>query len=264
MAPRLRRPEVNASMHLCSRTLTGEQSPAGQAATHQQFQLVRPKSPETIPNWTEELQLEILVGFGINPDLYKVIIHEMTPSNQPCPQGQELKSLKDTALDQIVTGPYEVHIVLKDGVRPPTIENLRQWQQRYAAVAADLVSDPPKHMFTLCQPGGRIAKLAVDSLKNPPEGDVERTLRHGLGLISTKDIMKHNLGKALDVKMMGREVKFHLNREPCNSLRDIEDLNIITLVPTNVVKVHVSSASGAGTLAMGDGGDDEDEETDED
>jgi hypothetical protein len=125
-------------------------------------------------------------------------------------------------------------------------------------------------MFTLCQsrdqPRRKIASIAIDDLKNPPEGDVERTLRYSLGLTSTQDVMKHRLGEELKVKMVGKDVKFHLSGETCAELRDIEDLTTIALMPDHIVKVHMPSAAGAGTLAMGDGGDDDDDdvETDED
>lgn len=265
MAPKLKRAEVNASVHICSRTLTGDFSAAIQVATHHRIQLIYPKSHLNIPEWAEELRVETLVGFGIDPKLYRVLIHEMTPANQPCPRGQELKCLKDTALDQIATGPYEIHFVLQDGVKAPSVDKLREWQQHYAAAAADPAPIPTKHIFTLCQPGrNHIARIAVDDLKTPPEGDVERTLRHGLGLTSTQEVMKHNLGMAFKTKLVNKEVKFHLNGEGCTDLKDIEDLTTIALLPSNVVKVHVSPSSGIGSLAMGDGGDDEDEETDED
>jgi hypothetical protein len=137
MAPRLRRPEVNATINICSRTLVGELSPEIQVAHHPSFQLTHPKSQETIPAWAAELELDILVGFGIDPKYYAVRIHDSTPSNQPCPKEQELKTLKDVGLDQIATGPYEVHFLLKEGVKPPTTEALREWQQRWADVNED-------------------------------------------------------------------------------------------------------------------------------
>jgi len=264
MAPRLRRPEVDAAVHLCSRTLTGEQSAAIEVANHQRLQLVHPKSPETIPVWADELELDILIGFGIDPKRYKVRIHDLTPSDQPCPEEHELKSLKDHGLDEVISGPYEVHFVLRDGVAAPTTQALREWQQRWAVVAADPPPAPAKHMFTLCNSRNHFASLAVDNLKTPPEGDVGRTLRHGLGLTSTTDIVKHQLGKALRLDLTGRDVKFHLNGETCAALRDIEELTTITLAPDNMVKLHTSSASGVGSLAMGGGGETEDEETDED
>ena len=67
MAPRLRRPEVNATINICSRTLAGELSLEIQVAHHPSFQLTHPKSQETISVWAGELELDILVGFGIDP-----------------------------------------------------------------------------------------------------------------------------------------------------------------------------------------------------
>jgi hypothetical protein len=265
MAPRLRRPEVNAPIHICSRTLTGEQSAAVQAAQHQSFQLIHAKSQETIPSWAAELELDILVGFGIDPKYYTVRIHDFTPAYEPCLKEQELKTLKDIGLDQIATGPYEAHFVLREGVKAPTIEALREWQQRWVVAVADPSPAPAKHMFTLCNSLKHMATLSVDSLQTPPEGDVERTMRHGLGLSSAEETIKHQLGRALHLKLAGKQVFFHLNGEACASQRDISELTTITLAPNNIVKVHVPSITGVGTLAMGSGGDESDDgETDED
>lgn len=265
MAPRLRRPEVNATINICSRTFTGAQSPANQVAHNQSFQLTHPKSTETIPNWAAELELDILVGFGIDPKHYAVRIHDLAPHNQPCPKEQELKTLKDTGLDQIATGPYEVHFVPREGVKAPTVEALREWQQRWTVAVADPSPAPESHMFTLCHSRHHIATLAVDSLTTPPEGDVERTLRHDLGLSSTEETIKLQLGRALRLNLAGREVTFHLNGETCTAQRDISQLTTTTFASGSIVKVHVPSATGVGTLAMGSGGgDSNDGETDED
>jgi hypothetical protein len=257
MAPRLRRPDVNAPIHICSRTLTGEQSTAIQVAHHQSIRLTHAKSQETIPSWAAELELDILVGFGIDPKYYTVRIHDSTPSNQPCPKEQELKTLKDVGVDQIATGPYEVHFVLRESVKAPTTEALREWQQRWVIAVADPSPAPAKHIFTLCN--------SVDSLQIPPEGDVERTMRHGLGLSSAEETIKHQLGRALRMNLAGKQVSFHLNGEACTAQRDISELTTTTLAPNNIVKVHVPSITGVGTLAMGSGGDESDDgETDED
>lgn len=115
-------------------------------------------------------------------------------------------------------------------------------------------------MVTLCNSRNHVATLAVDSLKTPPEGDVEKTLRLGLGLTSTNDMLKYQLGKALKLELEGREVKFHLNGEECTNLRDIEELTTIDLAPNNVVKLHLPSALDPGA---GDEAETEDEESDE-
>ena len=266
MAPKLRRPEVDAAINICSRSLTGAHSAAVQVAHHHSFQLIHPKSPETIPVWAAELELDILVGFGVDPKHYTIRIHDMTPSDQPCPREQELKSLKDIAVDQIISGPYEVHFILRDGVAAPTTQDLREWQQRWTVAVADPSPAPANHMFTLCNSRNHIASLAVDSLQTPPEGDVEIGIRHRLGLTSSQEIIKHQLGRALNLDLAGREVTFHLNGEACAAQRDISELTTTTLVRSNIVKLHVLSATGTGTLAMGSGGggDSEDGETDED
>jgi len=259
MAPRLRRPEVNATINICSRTLAGELSPEIQVAHHPSFQLTHPKSQETIPAWAAELQLDILVGFGINPKYYAVRIHDLTPSNQPCPKEQELKTLKDVGLDHIASGPYEVHFLLKEGVKAPTVEALREWQQRWADVNEDPTPLPTKNMFILCNSGNHFASLAVDSLTTPPEGDAERNFRHGLGLTPALETIKHNLGRALKMNLAGRDVHFHLNGEDCDAQRDISELTSTTLMSTNIVKLHVqvlpsALPTGPGTLTLGSGG----------
>lgn len=267
MAPRIRRAEVNATINICSRTLTGALSPAIQVAHHPSFRLTHPKSPETIPIWAAELELDILVGFGVDPKHYTIRIHDLNPSNQPCPKEQELKALKDIGLNQIVTGPYEVHFVRREGVKAPTTEGLREWQQRWAAVNEDPTPAPTKNKFILCNSSAHVATLAVDSLTNPPEGDAERTFRHGLGLTPVEETIKYNLAQALKIHLAGRQITFHLDGEACTTQRDIAQLTTTTLTPTNIVKLHLPStlATGPGTLAMGSGGDDsEDDGTDED
>jgi hypothetical protein len=264
MAPRLRRPEVNATINICSRTFTGEQSAAIQVAQHQSFQLIHAKSQETIPNWAAELELDILVGFGIDPRYYTVCIHDLTPAHEPCPKEHELKTLKDVGIDQIATGPYEVHFVLRDGIKAPTAEALREWQQRWVVAVADPSPAPVKHMFTICNSLKHMATLSVDSLQTPPEGDVERAMRHELGLSCAEETIKHQLGRALRMNLSGKQVFFHLNGEACASQRDISELITTTLAQNNIVKVHVPSITGVGTLAVGSGGDESgDGETDE-
>ena len=267
MAPRLRRPEVNATINICSRTLTGAPSPAIQVAHHPSFQLNHPKSQDTIPAWAAELELDILVGFGVDPKYYNVRIHDLTPFNQPCPREQELKTLKDVGFDQIATGPYEIHFILREGIKSPTTEVLRAWQQRWAAINEDPTPAPTKNMFILGSSSNHVVTLSVDSLTTPPEGDVERTFRHGLGLTPAKETITHNLAEGLKLNLVGRQISFHLNGEGCTAQRDIAQITTTTLAPNSIVKLHLPSTlpTGRGTLAMGSGEDSiEDEGTDED
>jgi hypothetical protein len=119
-------------------------------------------------------------------------------------------------------------------------------------------------MFTICNSLKHMATLSVDSLQTPPEGDVERAMRHELGLSCAEETIKHQLGRALRMNLSGKQVFFHLNGEACASQRDISELITTTLAQNNIVKVHVPSITGVGTLAVGSGGDESgDGETDE-
>jgi hypothetical protein len=121
-------------------------------------------------------------------------------------------------------------------------------------------------MYILCSSSNHVATLSVDSLTTPPEGDVEEVFRHGLGLTPAKETITHNLEKALKLNLAGRQISFHLNGEVCTSQRDIVQITTTTLAPNSIVKLHLPStlSTGRGTLAMGSGGDDEeDDDTDE-
>jgi hypothetical protein len=240
MAPKLRRPEVDASIHICSRSLIGTQSVAVQVGNRAPHQLRREKSPETIQVWTDELELDILTGLNVDPKRYSILIHAHTPADQPCPESQGISSLKEVAgLSETITGPYEVHFVLRRGVKSPTVADLRAWQARWAIVFADPPPPPQKNHFALCNSRAHIASLAVEKLVLPPPGNVELTDRYALRLISSTDLVNHNLGAALRLDLKGREVKFHLGSEVCDSSRSIEELPETTLAATDVVKLHV-------------------------
>lgn len=244
MAPRLIRPAVNATMTLCSRTVTGDQSVAVQVANHQPFQLVNPRSPLTIQPWADMLEIDVLIGFNVDPKKYKAHIHDLTAPGLPCPEGQELRILKSFANNQVATGPYEVHFVLRDDVSAPSIEELRKWQRSYAEVAKDPSPSPATNVFALCKSRHHVANIAVGSLLLPPKTDVERTLLHALSLESKPDFIKQNLGIALKIDLKGKEVKFHLGRDGgCTNLREIEELVTIDLDETDVVRLHISSST---------------------
>lgn len=268
MTPRLRRAEVRATITLCSSTLVGAQSVAVQVANHQPLVLAYPKSAETIQAWVEELELDILVGFNLDPKRYKVLYHDLKPANQPCTEWKDLKSLKDKDVDNVITGPYEVHFELKENVKAPSVEELRDWQSHWQTVLTDPTQLAQKNMFTLCNSRGHLATLSLESLVVATKGDVETTLRHDLGLTTTEDVLKKQLGRALKLDLEGKEVKFHLNQEDCANLRDLSELATTTLAPNNVVKLHLplDAQLSAGGLPFGGeiSSEDEDETDEED
>lgn len=242
--------EVDATLVLCSRTLRGEQSPAVQVANRLPFILKHPRNRETIADWVSELELDILIGFNVDPKRYKVHFHPLTPPNQPCPDVEEIRGFHGIKLGDmdppIIRGPFEVHFELRSKVKPPTVDELRQWQQRWAATIADPEPKPSKTLFALCQTHHerKLAKsLEVASLMRPLEGDVQTTLRHSLGLISTPDLIKLRLGKSLGLDLSQDEVRYHLSSEPCGNSHNIEDLQTAKFGSTDVVRLHISSQS---------------------
>lgn len=259
MNPKLRRAEVRATITLCSSTLVGAQSVAVQVANHHSLLLTHPKSAETIQAWVEELELDILVGFNLDPKRYKVLYHDLKPANQPCGELQDLKSLKGINVDNVITGPYEVHFELKENVKAPSVEELRDWQAHWQTVLGDPTQTPQKNMFTLCNSRGHLANLTLDTLTVATKGDVETTLRHDLGLTNTEDVLKKQLGKALKLDLEGKEVKYHLNQEDCANLRNLSELVTTTLGPNNIVKLHLPlDEQVGGEVTSGD-----EDETDE-
>lgn len=268
MAPKARRPEVRATITLCSKTLLGNQSVAVQVANRQPFVLVHSKSAETIQAWVDELELDLLVGFNLDPKRYKALIHNLTPSDQPCDELKDLKSLKSIGTDDVATGPYEVHFELRDNVASPSVEDLRNWQAHWQTVLTDPTQASQKNMFTLCNSRAHLATLALDNLTVATKGDVETTLRHDLGLSTTEDVLAKQLGKALKLDLEGKEVKFHLNQEDCTNLRDLGELATTTLAPNNIVKLHLplDAQLGAGGVPFGGeiSSEDEDETDEED
>lgn len=242
------RPEVDATITICSRTLTGEQSAALQVANHQPFKLKHPKSRETIADWVSELELDILIGFNIDPKRYKVHFHALTPSHRACPTLKEARGFHHIDLEDInppvINGAFEVHFELRNKVAVPTVEDLREWQQRWAATIADPEPKTSKTLFALCQTHHerKLAKsLEVASLMRPRDGDVSTTLRHSLDLMTTLDLIKLRLGQALGLDLSKDEVKYHLKSEACGDSHDIEDLQTASIGSTDVVRLHLSS-----------------------
>jgi hypothetical protein len=260
--PKMKRPEVDAAMTICSRTLTGEQSIAVQVATHHQYQLTRPKSGEVLKDWIPELELDILTGFNVDPNRYQVHIHDLIPAGQPCPEGDALMTFKDVNVNSVVSGPFEVHFVPREGVCAFTIEDLRKWQTRWAEISADPLPAPFENIVTICESRDHIASVFVDRLALPPKGDVTLSLRRSLGL-PTEDLTKLNLGRALKVDLKDKEVKFHLNGEDCSAMRDVSQLAATTLTPANVVKLHLPSDPAFTFHAFSEGEEGGEEESDD-
>lgn len=241
-------PEVDATITVCSRTLVGEQSAALQVANRQTFNLKHPKSRETIADWASELELDILIGFNIDPKRYKVHFHALAPSHRACPTLEEVRVFHHIDLEgmnpPVINDAFEVHFELRSKVKPPTVDELRQWQQRWAETIADPEPKPPKTLFALCQTHheGKLAKsLEIGSLMHPREGDVSTTLRHSLDLMTTLDLTKLRLGQALGLDLSKDEVKYHLKSEACGDSHDIEDLQNAEIGSTDVVRLHLSS-----------------------
>ena len=268
MTPK-RRPDIQAPITLCSRTLVGDQSVAVRVANHQPFILKRKKSGDHLQSWLEELELDILVGFNVDPKRYEVRLHNLAPAHKACPEGQEVKAFKDFGPDEVVTGPFEVHFELKENVAPPSVEDLREWQENWEKLCTDpSQTAPQKNMFTLCHSRSHVANLAIDSLTAAPKGEVETTLRHSLGLTSTTEVLKKQLGKALKLNLEGKDVKFHMNQEDCDDLRDIDELvrGTTVLNLNSIVKLHlpVNPQLGSGVIELGsDMSSEGDDETDE-
>lgn len=139
----------------------------------------------------------------------------------------------------LVDGTFEVHFMLKDSVSPPTLVELKQWQNRWRAIAVDPPPRPYETIFSFCASRGSVKKIDVTSLARPPKGDVETTLRHELGLLSVSDLVSSNLAAAMDVDMEHHRLTFHFATESCAERRGVEELDARDLEPGDAVKLHV-------------------------
>lgn len=168
----------------------------------------------------------------------------------------------------IINGAYEIHFELRDDVKPPpTMDDLRKWQANWALTIADPLPKAEKTVFTYCAAhhASQVARsLEITSLCRPREGDVEMTLRQGLGLVSTRGIIKQRLGKALGLELEeGDEVQFHLRLEDCEQSRDVGELEGLVVGSSDVVKLHVSCVPRRVDADMREGGmESESEDTD--
>lgn len=221
------RPEINITLHLCSRTLTDSQEdPAILAANRTPFTLTHARTYTPIQIWADDLELDILIAFNLDPSRYKVLLHEAVPAYQPCLELEEVRALNYIDLSehehQVVDGTFFVHFVLRERVPNPTVAELQQWQERWKITAAD-PPDPRVYEVAVspCNFRGGTKTLDFASLAQPLKGDVETTLRHELGLLSTADLMDTNLAAAMGIDVEQYELSFHFSTESCEECRTI-------------------------------------------
>lgn len=246
--PSARRPAINAPITVCTRTLTDNQDVAAQVATPHPRTITSAAGRDVIAHWASALELEILIAFKIDPKRYKVRLHDLTPTDQPCPEGKEVRSLNYLDLSDakpIVNGPYEVHFILREHIPTPTAQDLRKWQSRWEAISADAAPQPAKTTVTFCEPDRRPMRVDIASLSRPFACDLHSAIRGKLGLMSEKELFQANFGKVFGVNLGRDEVLFHLNSESCEERRDVDELRTGVFDGTQPIKVHVRSGEGS-------------------
>lgn len=241
------RPEIKITLHLCSRTLTDSQEdPAIQATNRTPFTLTHARTYTPIQIWADDLELDILIAFNLDPSRYKVYLHEAVPAYQPCPELEEVRALNYIDMSekehQVIDGTFEIHFVLREGVPIPTLAELQQWQERWKITAAD----PPDPLVyevavTPCNFRGETKTLDFASLAQPLKGDVETTLRHELGLLSTAELVDSNLAAAMGLDVEQYELSFHLSEESCEERHTIEELVAGDVELSSGIRLHLES-----------------------
>lgn len=232
------RPELKLTLSLCSRTLSDTQSPVIKVANKTQQQLTQKRqSKQPIDDWADDLELEILVAFGIDPKRYKVRMHVLEAPHADCPELNPVRELNYIE-SQLVEAAFEVHFILRDGIPAPTVEELRQWQAEWAVTIADPAPASEKRIFTFCEPRLASKRLEFASLTEVPKGDIESSLRQGLGLVSDRHVFKRNLAKALDIDLAKNEMTYHFGHEECAQRRNVDDLRT-NEQQSGSVKMHV-------------------------
>lgn len=224
------RPEINITLHLCSRTLANPQEdPVLQAANRTPFTLTHARTYTPIQFWADDLELDILIAFNLDPSRYKVYLHEAVPAYQPCPELEEVRALNYIDMSekehQVIDGTFEIHFVLREGVPTPTLAELQQWQERWKITAAD-PPDPRVYEVAVspCNFRGATQTLDFASLAQPLKGDLETTLRHELGLLTTADLVDSNFAAAMGVNVEQYELSFHFSTESCEECRAVGEL----------------------------------------
>ena len=238
-----KRPAINAPMTVCTRTLADDQDTAAKVA-NPSCNITFPSNRDIIAHWAGALEIEILIAFKMDPKRYKIRLHDLTPTDQPCPEGKEVRSLNNLDLSDakpVVDGAYEVHFELRDNVTPPTVEELRQWQQRWDVTAADPAPPPAKTTVTFRHSNRRPMRVDIASLSRPFACDVQSAIRSKLGLLSEKDLFQANFGKVFDVDLAREEVLFHLSSQECSEKRDIDELRTAPSDAAQSIRVHIGA-----------------------
>jgi hypothetical protein len=232
-------------MTVCTRILADDQDAAAQVANSETCTITSPASRGIIASWAGALELEILITFKMDPKRYTLRLHDLTPSDQPCPEAKEVRSLNYLDLSDakpVVSGAYEVHFVLKDNIPPPTIEDLRSWQQRWDVIAANPAPPPEKTTVTFCHMNKRPMRVDIASLLRPFACDVQSAMRSKLGLMSEKELFQTNFGKVFGVDLATDDVSFHFTSETCEDSRDIDELRTVPFEAGQAIRVHIRSA----------------------
>ena len=239
-----KRPAINAPMTVCTRALADDQDVAAQLAVCETCTITNPASKIMIATWAAALELEILIAFKIDPERYNLHLHELTPSDQPCPEAKEVRSLNYLDLSDVkptVTGAFEVHFVLKENMPPPTVEELGKWQARWDMIAANLAPPPEKITVTFCKINKRPMRVDIASLSRPFACDVHNAMRSKLGLMSEKDLFEENFSKVFGVDLLKDQVSFHFTSEACEAHRDIDELRTLSGDDVQPIRVHIRS-----------------------
>jgi hypothetical protein len=244
-----RRPAINAPMTVCTRTLADPQDVAAHLATSSTCTIASSANAKAIAHWANDVELDILAAFRIDPERYTVRLHDLTPAgDEPCPEAKEVRSLNYLDLSDVkptVNGAYEVHFVLKDGISAPTTEELRAWQARWDVIAASPAPPPEKTTVTFCRLNKRPMRIDIASLMRPFPCDVHSAMRSRLGLMSEKELFQANFEKVFEVDLGKDEVCFHFTEEECEAARDIDELRTVPFDAGRAVRVHIRAEGEA-------------------
>jgi hypothetical protein len=236
-------------MTVCTRTLADPQDVAAHLATSSTCTIASSANAKPIAHWANDVELDILAAFRIDPERYTIRLHDLTPaSDEPCPEAKEVRSLNYLDLSDVkptVNGAYEVHFVLKDGMTAPTTEGLRAWQARWDVIAASPAPPPEKTTVTFCRLNKRPMRIDIASLMRPFPCDVHSAMRSRLGLMSEKELFQANFEKVFEVDLGKDEVSFHFTEEECEAARDIDELRTVPFHPGQAVRVHIRAEGEA-------------------
>jgi hypothetical protein len=235
-------------MTVCTRTLADPQDVASHLATSETCTIISSANAKAIAHWANDVELDILAAFRIDPERYTIRLHDLTPADEPCPEAKEVRSLNYLDLRDVkpaVNGAYEVHFALKDGKTAPTAEQLRAWQARWEVIAANPAPPPEKTTVTFCRLNKRPMRIDIASLMRPFPCDVHSAMRSRLGLMSEKELFQANFEQVFEVDLGKDEVCFHFTSEECEAARDIDELRTVPFDAGQAVRVHIRSEGEA-------------------